>query len=68
MRVARWLFTKRRVKIDAFAAAGFGEQHFGVEPRIVGAVLSEILHRPRQQAADGPGLVGSGHGGRAVER
>ena len=40
----------RRVEIDPPAAAGCGEQHFGVEPRILGAVLAEILDRPRAAA------------------
>ena len=35
------------VEIDPPAAAGLGEQHFGIEPRILGAVLAEIVDRPR---------------------
>ena len=54
-------FAEGGVEIDPPAAAGMGQQHFGVEPRVIGAVLPEVLDRPRQQAADGPGVFGSGH-------
>ena len=38
-----------------------GQQHFGVQPRAVRAVPLQIVRRPLQQPADGPGF-GGGHG------
>ena len=38
-------------------------QHLGIETRIIGPVLAEVLHCPRQQAADGPGVFCGSHSG-----
>ena len=48
---------ERRVQLDPLAAADVGEQHLGVEPRRLGALLFQEVGRPVKEPADSPRCV-----------